>query len=239
MPWMPVWLVFCFTSIPDFRSIISSVLFALLARNSRSRLASMATWSSCPGLPLRFIVCTSSSSPAGAAAESTSAAAAASNRDFMRVSPWVWSTGRVDIASLPPGSRCYSANKAWRSRLKPSRLDGDGPGRWRRCRCRRMCCLTHLDYLVTGRDYHARKKHVCRQSTDHHDCQGLLHLRPRPDAQRQRDQAQDCRQACHQDRPEARPACQQQGWPQLHSLGAQVLNVFDQQDAVLHVQADE
>ena len=48
---------------------MSSVLFVLLATNSRSRLASRATWSRPPGLPLSGMVCTSSSSAAGAGAQ--------------------------------------------------------------------------------------------------------------------------------------------------------------------------
>ena len=60
-----------------------------------------------------------------------------------------------------------------------------------------------------------------------------------PESHRQRHQAQDRAEARHQDRPEPRPPGLQQGLMERHSLVAQLADVLDQDDPVLHVQADQ
>ena len=107
-----------------------------------------------------------------------------------------------------------------------------------RCQGRGLLPETVEDQ-VTDRNDHAGKEHVGRQAADDHDGQGLLHLRPGTNAQREGEQSQDGRQARHQDGPEPRAACFEQGGPKGHALGTQLLNVFDQQNAILHVQTDE
>ena len=67
-------------------------------------------------------------------------------------------------------------------------------------------CLPPFQDQIADRDDHAREQHVGRQAADDHDRQRLLHLRPGPDAQGQREQPEDRRQARHQDRPEPRAA---------------------------------
>ena len=62
---------------------------------------------------------------------------------------------------------------------------------------------------------------------------------PGPNAHGQRHQAQDRAEARHQDRPEPRPPGLEQGLVERHSLVAQLADVLDQDDPVLHVQADQ
>src|SRR3954466_15144881 len=150
MPWMAVWFRFCSSSLPAFRSTMSSVLLALLATNRRWRLASMARWSRLPGLPLRAIVRTSSSSAAGAGADSNraaDAATAARHNDFMGV---------------------LLEDRA--------RLSLDGPDNFHRPRHglrrgggRGAFVLAPLQHQVAGGDDHAREQHVGGQPADDHD----------------------------------------------------------------------
>ena len=84
-----------------------------------------------------------------------------------------------------------------------------------------------LQHQIADRDHHAREQHVRRQAADHHDRQRLLHLRARPNSQRQGKQAEDRRQAGHQDRAEARAPGLKQRWPQWNAFMPKLLNVFD------------
>ena len=96
-----------------------------------------------------------------------------------------------------------------------------------------------LQGQVAHRYQEPGQEHVGDQAADDGDRQRLLHLGTGPQAHGQRDQPQDRAEAGHQDRPEPGAAGLQEGLVQRHPEGAELADVFDQDDAVLDVQADQ